>query len=95
LPGLRNIPVEPCAIALLTNGTSRLMHSHRLTKRVNSLASKNYDLAHIYAGEAVELVTRQQSAEEVIRYLDEGAERLVRDRSSRLLEGQEAAREGQ
>jgi hypothetical protein len=33
-----------------------------------AIASKNYDLAHIYAGEAVGLVTRQQSAGDVIQY---------------------------
>ncbi len=58
-----------------------------------AIASKNYDLAYIYAGEAVGLVTRQQSAGDVIQYLGEGAERLLRDRSSLLLEGYEAARE--
>src|SRR5437763_3835561 len=59
-----------------------------------AIASKNYDLAHIYAGEGVGLVTRQQSAGEVIQYLGEGAERLLRDRSARLLGGHEASREG-
>jgi nitronate monooxygenase len=58
-----------------------------------AIASKNYDLAHIYAGEAVGLVMRQQSAAEVIRNLGEGAERLLRDRCALLLEGHEAARE--
>lgn len=52
-----------------------------------AIASKNYDLAHIYAGEAVGLVTRQRPAGDVIRYLGEGAERLLRDRSALLLEG--------
>ena len=61
---------------------------------VEAIASKNYDLAYIYAGEAVGLVTRQQSAGEVIQYLGEGAERLLRDRSTRLLGGHEASREG-
>lgn len=52
-----------------------------------AIASKNYDLAHIYAGEAVGLVTRQRPAGEVIQDLGEGAERLLRDRSALLLEG--------
>src|SRR2546421_322094 len=60
-----------------------------------AIASKNYDLAYIYAGEAVGLVTRQQSAGDVIQHLGEGAERLLRDRTSRLLEGHEASREEQ
>ena len=49
-------------------------------------ATKNYDLAFIYAGEAVGLVSRQQPAGEVIRHLGEGAEGLLRSRFSRLLE---------
>lgn len=59
-----------------------------------AIASKNYDLAYIYAGEAVGLVMRQQSAGEVIRTLGEGAERLLRDRCALLLEGHATAREG-
>jgi nitronate monooxygenase len=55
-----------------------------------AIASKNYDLAYIYAGQAVGLVTRQQSAGDVIRHLGDGAERLLRDRSSLLLEGRQA-----
>ncbi|HYX49055.1 MAG TPA: nitronate monooxygenase, partial [Ktedonobacteraceae bacterium] len=58
-----------------------------------AIATKNYDLAHIYAGEAVGLVTRQQPAAEVIRYLGDGAERLLRSRTQRLLEGNEVSRE--
>ena len=60
-----------------------------------AIASKNYDLASIYAGQAVGLVTRQHSAGDVIQHLGEGAERLLRERSSLLLEGHEAAREEQ
>ena len=58
-----------------------------------AITTKNYDLAHIYAGEAVGLVTRQQSAGEVIRSLSDGAERLLRDRSIRLLAGHGTSRE--
>jgi nitronate monooxygenase len=58
-----------------------------------AIASKNYDLAHIYTGEAVGLVTRQQSANDVIRYLGEEAERLLRERISLLLEGHESSSE--
>jgi nitronate monooxygenase len=58
-----------------------------------AIASKNYDLAYIYAGEAVGLVTRQQPAGEVIQQLGDGAERLLRERSYKLLERHEASRE--
>jgi nitronate monooxygenase len=58
-----------------------------------AIASKNYDLAYIYAGEAVGLVTRQQSAGEVIQQLGDEAERLLRDRSALLLDRHEASRE--
>ena len=50
-----------------------------------AIASKNYDLAYIYAGQAVGLVTQQQPAAEVIQELGDGAERLLRDRSALLL----------
>src|SRR5258708_2661999 len=52
----------------------------------DAIASKNYDLAFIYAGEAVGLVTRQQSAADVIQQLGEGAEGLLRKRFSSVLE---------
>ncbi len=54
-----------------------------------AIVAKNYDLAHIYAGEAVGLVTRQQPAGDVIRYLGDGAEQLLREQSRRLLDGLE------
>jgi len=50
-----------------------------------AVANKNYDLAYIYAGEAVGLVMREQPAADVIRYLGDGAEQLLRDLSSTLL----------
>lgn len=51
-----------------------------------AIAAKNYDLAYIYAGEAVGLVKREQPAADVIRQLGDGAEQLLRDRCSKLLE---------
>ncbi len=53
-----------------------------------AVANKNYDLAYIYAGEAVGLVTQQQSAADVIQHLGKGAEQLLRQRASLLLDGQ-------
>lgn len=50
-----------------------------------AVANKNYDLAYIYVGEAVGLVTRERPAAEVIRHLGNGAEQLLRDLSSTLL----------
>lgn len=50
-----------------------------------AIAQENYDIAYIYAGEAVGLVTRQQPASDVIQQLGDGAERLLRDRFSQLL----------
>lgn len=52
-----------------------------------AIAGKNYDLAYIYAGQAVGLITRQQSAADVIQHLGEGAEHLLRERTALLLEG--------
>jgi nitronate monooxygenase len=60
-----------------------------------AIAGKNYDLAYIYAGQAVGLVTQQQSTGDIIHSLGEGAERLLRERSLRLLEGDLARREEQ
>lgn len=51
-----------------------------------AVASKNYDLAYMYAGEAVGLVTRQQPASEVIQHLGDGAEQLLRERYHILIE---------
>jgi nitronate monooxygenase len=50
-----------------------------------AIASKNYDLAFIYAGEAVGLVHQQQSAGDVIEHLGKGAEHLLRERYQTLL----------
>ncbi|HYL45158.1 MAG TPA: nitronate monooxygenase, partial [Ktedonobacteraceae bacterium] len=50
-----------------------------------AIATKNYDFAYIYAGEAVGLVTQRRPAAEVIQHLGDGAERLLGERFSRLL----------
>lgn len=55
-----------------------------------AIASKDYDLAYIYAGQGVGLITRQQPAGEVIRNLGEGAERLLRERAASLLDGSQS-----
>lgn len=50
-----------------------------------AIDARNYELAFIYAGEAVGLVNRQQPAAEIVRHLGEGAEELLRSRYSSLL----------
>lgn len=50
-----------------------------------AVAEKNYNIANIYAGEAVGLVNERRSAAEVVRSLGEGAEELLRQRLQRLL----------
>ena len=50
-----------------------------------AVAEKNYNIANIYAGEAVGLVNERRSAAEVVRSLGEGAEQLLRQRFQRLL----------
>jgi|SRR5450755_11412 nitronate monooxygenase len=52
-----------------------------------AIANKDYDLAFIYAGEAVGQITRQRPVAEVVQYLGDGAERLLRERSALLLDG--------
>ncbi len=54
-----------------------------------AVTSKNYDFAYIYAGEAVGLVTQQQSAGEIIQHLGDGTERLLHQRAYLLLEQNE------
>ncbi|GAC1473406.1 MAG: hypothetical protein PVSMB5_24540 [Ktedonobacteraceae bacterium] len=49
-----------------------------------AIASKDYDLAYLYAGEAVGLVTQQRPAAAVIQDLGDGAEQLLKDRFTRL-----------
>jgi len=50
-----------------------------------AITARNYDLAFIYAGEAVGLVNRQQPAAEIVQHLGEGAEQLLQARFSSLL----------
>jgi nitronate monooxygenase len=50
-----------------------------------AIDARNYELAFIYAGEAVGLVKQQQPAAEIVRHLGEGAEELLRSRSFSLL----------
>jgi nitronate monooxygenase len=51
-----------------------------------AIAARDYELAFIYAGEAVGLVSDQQPAAEIIQHLGEGAEELLRARCSSLLD---------
>lgn len=48
---------------------------------------RNYDIAYIYAGEAVGLINRERAAAEIVRDLGEGAEQLLHQRCATLLEG--------
>jgi nitronate monooxygenase len=50
-----------------------------------AIASENYDIAYIYTGEAVGMVTQQRPAAEIIQQLGDGAEQLLRSRTSALL----------
>ncbi len=67
-------------------------HSEKLVEAAQArqeltaaIASKNYDLAFIYAGEAVGLVQSQRPASEIIQELGKGAEDLLRTRLSSLI----------
>lgn len=50
-----------------------------------AIAEKNYNIANIYAGEAVGLVNQRRSAAEVVRSLGEGAEEFLHQRFRQLL----------
>jgi nitronate monooxygenase len=54
-----------------------------------AIKGRDYDLAFIYAGQAVGLVTQQQPAGDIIRHLGDGAEDLLRERYHTLLESQQ------
>ncbi len=56
-----------------------------LTELKQAVTEKNYNIASIYAGEAVGLVNQRRSAAEVVRALGEGAEQLLRERFNTLL----------
>lgn len=51
-----------------------------------AIKQRDYDLAVIYAGQAVGLVTRQQPAGDIIRSLGDGAEHLLRTQYQGLLQ---------
>ncbi|GHO88479.1 NAD(P)H-dependent flavin oxidoreductase [Dictyobacter formicarum] len=50
-----------------------------------AIKEKDYDRAHIYAGEAVGLVKQQQAAATIIQQLGNGAEQLLQERYRALL----------
>jgi nitronate monooxygenase len=50
-----------------------------------AVIDKNYDIANIYAGEAVGLVSQSRSASEIVRQIGDGAERLLHDRLRKVL----------
>jgi len=52
-----------------------------------AIKRKDYDLAFIYAGEAVGLVAQPQPAGEIIRQLGEGAEQFLQARYRAVIEG--------
>lgn len=65
----------------------QLPHNQQARQQLaEAIASKNYDLAHIYAGEAVGLVMQQRPAAEIIQHLGNGAEQLLRERYHRLFD---------
>ncbi|HZR39920.1 MAG TPA: nitronate monooxygenase [Ktedonobacteraceae bacterium] len=67
--------------------TEVLAHDEKAHQELaEAVKRKDYDLAYIYAGEAVGLVTRQQSATDIIRQLGEGTEQLLNDRCRTLLQ---------
>ncbi len=54
-----------------------------------AIKGRDYDLAFIYAGQAVGLVTQQQPAGDIIRHLGDGAEHLLRNQCRALLESRQ------
>ena len=63
-----------------------LLHANEARQQlVEAVADKNYELAYIYAGEAVGLIAQEQPAGDVIRQLGDGAEHLLRERCRMLL----------
>ena len=56
-----------------------------LTELKQAVATKNYDVANIYAGEAVGLVNERRGAAQVVQSFGDGAEKLLRERFHSLL----------
>ena len=56
-----------------------------LAELKQAVSAKNYNVANIYAGEAVGLVNRARPAAEVVTSLAEDAERILRERFKALL----------
>ena len=67
------------------HGDALLQASEARQQLVEAVANKNYELAYIYAGEAVGLIQQESPAEDVIRQLGDGAEHLLRERCRTLL----------
>lgn len=53
---------------------------------LEAIKRRDYEVAFIYAGQAVGLVTQQQPAGDIIRRLGDGAEHLLRTQCQRVLE---------
>lgn len=53
---------------------------------MEAIKQRDYEVAFIYAGQAVGLVTQQQPAGDIIRRLGDGAEHLLRTQCQRMLE---------
>lgn len=61
--------------------TEALAHDEKARQQLaEAITNKDYTLAHVYAGEAVGLVTREQPIADVIHQLGDGAEQLLRNR---------------
>lgn len=50
-----------------------------------AISARNYDLAHVYAGQGAGMVKVERPAAEVIRWLGEGAEQMLRESLQSLL----------
>lgn len=62
-------------------------HPDEMDQLARAQKERNYDIANIYAGEAIGLVEQERPAGAVVHELGSGAEALLRERSERLLQG--------
>ena len=86
---------EAFAVRALRNRFTDRFHGHEdaidAAARADFAAARqagNYDVANIYAGEAVGLRDQVQPAAAIVRSLAEGAEELLRDRFKSLIDPQ-------
>ncbi|HEY1215915.1 MAG TPA: hypothetical protein VGE93_19990, partial [Bryobacteraceae bacterium] len=62
-----------------------LQNEEELARFRTGAEARDYDVTSIYAGQAVGLLSRRRTAQEIVRDFGEGAERHLREKLAKLL----------